>query len=159
MDSFQMVQSQNISSLAESFIDIEFDTDGKAVSVGDSTFLPMGENMTEVDFIKEATISKILKYVSLFSEHIKNISQETSMRSQKMENVRKWKKARREKFKELHPNIEEFEDNHYEEDMDEFDIDEMKESLVSQSLIDSLLSLIISENLTELFWLFCNKLG
>lgn len=63
-------------SMANSFVNVSYDETGRAMSIGDTSFINLGNEVADSEsFIKEQTISKILKFATSFFTQIEEISQ------------------------------------------------------------------------------------
>lgn len=78
IESFKILKMASLSkdSMANSFVNVSYDETGRAMSIGDTSFINLGNEVADSEsFIKEQTISKILKFATSFFTQIEEISQ------------------------------------------------------------------------------------
>ena len=131
----------------ESFINVEFDENGEAMSVGDSAFKPIGlkgKNVSKM-FVEDRVVSEILKFSTGFEKQI--------MKEANKFNIKHLPR----RFK---PNdLVTIDDDEDDESEGEFDIDSLGNAQYeeNQHLVSGIIDFLIDWNLDELHWMFVGK--
>ena len=158
LHSFKLMQemSQNKDSVSESFVNISYNDEGKAMSQGDSAFLDMGIKPGDSKmFIEERILSKMLKFASCFIPLMSTTAKEYYFNEDTFKS-KNGPESEQKKKEEEEKNKKAAEENGSD---NEFDIDELTDSAVPQKLIDSLISYFIETNIDDLNWMFISRFG
>ena len=150
VESFQLIKDLSEQAadnlMNESFINVEFDEDGQAMSVGDSAFKPIGlkgKNVSKM-FVEEKVVSEILKFSTGFEKQI--------MKEASKFNIKQLPKRFRPT--DIVPIDEEDSDSE-----GEFDIDSLENAQYEENkpLVNGIIDFLIDWNLDELHWMFVGK--